>query len=77
MLQIRSQAWPVISDKKMLATGYKEWFPHLTTKFERGTEENGRTYWLELSYRATACGLLVTFMFKQSADRVTQLLSWD
>ena len=51
--RIRSQAWPVISDKKMLATGYKERFPHLKTKFERGTEENGRTYWLELSYRAT------------------------
>ena len=58
----------------MLATGYKEWFPHLKTKFERGTEENGRTYSLELSYRATACGLLVTYMLKQSADQVTQLL---
>ena len=66
----------MISDKKKLATGYKAWFPHLKTKFERGTEENGKTYLLELSYRGTACGLLVIYMFKQSADQVTQLLSW-
>ena len=39
--------------------GYKEWFPHLKAKFELGTEENGQTHLLELSYRATACGLLV------------------
>ena len=49
--------------------GYKEWFPHSNAKSERRTEENGKkTYWLELSYRATACGLLVTYMFQQSAD---------
>ena len=48
----------------MKDAGYQEWFPHSNAKCERGTEENGRTYWLELSYRPTACGLLVTYMFK-------------
>ena len=50
--------------------GCKEWFPHLKTKFERGTEENGKTYFLELSYKGTACGLLVTYMLNSQ-----QLLS--
>ena len=53
--------------------GYKEWFPHLKAKFERGTEENGKTYLLELSYTGTACGLLVTYMFKQSATSFLRL----
>ena len=53
--------------------GYKEWFPHLKAKFQRATEENGKTYLLELSYIGTARSLLVTYMFKKSAASFLRL----